>query len=89
MARIDHVAAAVASLTLLVVLGPVLPASAAEVKCGGETATIVGTGGKDRLVGTDGPDVIVALGKRDRIRGKGGDDLICAGDGRRSSRRRR
>lgn len=81
MARIDRVAAAVASLTLVVVLGQVLPASAAEVACKGETATIVGTHGKDRIFGTSGPDVIAALSGRDIIRSRGGDDLICAGDG--------
>jgi len=55
--------------------------------CHGQAATIVGTQGDDRgegatrIIGTDGPDVIVALGGNDEIVGNGGDDIICAGDG--------
>ena len=48
--------------------------------CKGRHATIVGTPGKDNLVGTDGDDVIAGLGGRDTINGGGGNDLIC-GDG--------
>ena len=54
--------------------------------CQGETATIVGTPGPDRLVGTDDDDVIVALGGDDTIRGGMGDDLICAGGGNDTAR---
>jgi uncharacterized delta-60 repeat protein len=50
-------------------------------RCAGKTATIVGTGGRDRLVGTRKNDVIVALGGADRIFGGGGKDVICGGDG--------
>lgn len=81
MARIDHVVTAVASFTLVVVLGHVVPASAAEVKCRGETATIVGTSGPEVIEGTPGRDVIAALAGGDVIWGRGGDDLICGGDG--------
>ena len=54
--------------------------------CHGEVATIVGTQGDDTgrrggILGTEGPDVIVALGGKDSIFSFGGDDIICAGDG--------
>ncbi|MCW2949753.1 MAG: hypothetical protein JWN41_766 [Thermoleophilia bacterium] len=49
--------------------------------CGGRTATIVGTERGERLVGSRGADVIVALGGNDRIIGRGGADVICAGAG--------
>jgi Ca2+-binding RTX toxin-like protein len=45
--------------------------------CGGEVATIVGTGGPDTIVGTPGNDVIVALGGRDLVAGQGGNDIVC------------
>jgi hypothetical protein len=59
------------------------PAKAGQVAatCAGETATIPGTGGDDRLIGTPGSDVIAGFGGDDRIVAKGGDDLICAGTG--------
>jgi Ca2+-binding RTX toxin-like protein len=50
-------------------------------KCNGVAATIVGTAGRDRIRGTNGRDVIVALGGKDKISGRGGNDLICAGNG--------
>ena len=49
--------------------------------CKGQAATKVGTAGDDRIVGTSGRDVIVALGGRDKVAGKGGDDVICAAGG--------
>src|SRR5215211_1857760 len=52
------------------------------LKCGGKTATIVGTAGNDVLLGTDGADVIVGLDGNDRIRGGRGRDVICGGSGR-------
>lgn len=55
---------------------------AAVPRCRGRKATIVGTGGADRLRGTRGSDVIVAFGGNDRIRALSGKDLICAGGGR-------
>ena len=50
--------------------------------CMGETATILGDGGDDVLVGTAEGDVIVALGGSDVIRGRGGADVICGGGGK-------
>ena len=49
--------------------------------CAGETVTIVGTAGPDRIVGTPRHDVIVGLDGNDRIHGAGGQDVICGGDG--------
>jgi Bacterial Ig domain/Bacterial cadherin-like domain/RTX calcium-binding nonapeptide repeat (4 copies) len=45
--------------------------------CRGERATVVGTVGADRLVGTPGRDVIVARAGDDVVRGLGGADFIC------------
>lgn len=58
-----------------------LVGSAAALRCGGRTATIVGTEGPDALQGTPGSDVIVGLGGADRIRGLGGNDVLCGGGG--------
>ncbi len=49
--------------------------------CDGRRATIVGTRGNDRILGTDGDDVIVARAGNDRIDGGDGDDVICGGAG--------
>ena len=69
--------------TVVLLWVPSGPASAgpgsAAPECHGRAATLVGTGGDDRLVGTEGPDVIVGLGGADRIEGRGGDDVICGG----------
>ena len=56
-------------------------AAAAEPRCFGKKATIVGTQEGDHIKGTPGADVILGLGGSDVIRGLGGDDLICAGKG--------
>jgi uncharacterized delta-60 repeat protein len=63
--------------------GPGGGASAAgrAPSCAGKRATIVGTGGKDRLKGTKKADVIVGLGGNDTISGLGGNDVICGGAG--------
>ncbi len=50
-------------------------------RCAGRDATMVGTVGNDVLVGTPGPDVIVADKGNDMVRGLGGDDIICTGNG--------
>ena len=63
----------IASLTIAA------PAGAAERRCLGEKATIVGTSGDDTLRGTDERDVILGLGGQDEIRSGGGDDIVCAG----------
>jgi Tol biopolymer transport system component len=53
-----------------------------SARCGGRTATIVGTAGNNRLVGTTRRDVIAGLGGNDTIRGGRGNDIICGGTGR-------
>jgi len=55
-----------------------LPASA---RCRGRVASLIGTPGSDRLVGSAGPDVIAAGRGADRVKGRAGNDLICAGAG--------
>lgn len=64
-------------------LAALFPATAAQAapRCFGRIATIVGTGGNDKLVGTRGPDVIVGRGGTDHIYGRGGRDRICGGSG--------
>jgi hypothetical protein len=52
-----------------------------QLRCGGKTATIVGSLGKDVIRGTGGRDVIVGLGGKDKIKGRGGKDIICGGSG--------
>ena len=74
----------IACFTTLVgcaLLATPLEATAKTPKCEGERATIVGTKGEDRLVGTRRADVIFAGDGSDEIIGKGGDDVICRGPG--------
>jgi len=49
--------------------------------CAGNVASIVGTQGDDRLVGTRRSDVISARDGDDRVLGRGGNDVICGGRG--------
>ncbi|MGZ4488309.1 MAG: calcium-binding protein, partial [Nocardioides sp.] len=70
-----------AVLPVVLLAGPTSPASAATPTCHGKVATIVGTSGNDRLVGTDHADVIVGLGGNDTLVGKRGDDTVCGGPG--------
>jgi sugar lactone lactonase YvrE len=52
--------------------------------CRGRQATIVGSPGADRLVGSTSAgtaDVIAALGGNDRIKANNGSDIVCGGDG--------
>lgn len=58
----------------LALLGPT-PATAAAATCRGVPATIVGEPGT-RVVGTEGPDVIVTNGALS-VDALGGDDLVC------------
>ncbi len=51
-------------------------------RCGGRTATIVGTGRADSLKGTKKADVIAGLGGNDRISSLAGNDVVCGGDGK-------
>jgi hypothetical protein len=53
----------------------------AVAACSGNDATIVGTGGSDRLRGTNGDDVIAARGGGDTVVGLRGDDVVCGGGG--------
>ena len=62
------------------------PVAAATAKCLGETATHVGTNGKDTIRGTSGDDVITALGGADTVIGRGGNDIICLGGGKDTAR---
>lgn len=69
-------------LVVPVAAGAAAPSpTATERTCRGETATIIGTSGADRLTGTRGPDVIVGLGGNDRIDGLAGDDVLCGNGG--------
>ena len=49
--------------------------------CFGLWATKWGNNGSNRLVGTNGPDIIQGNGGHDRILGRGGDDILCGGGG--------
>ena len=71
------IAALVAAALTIAVGGQTRP----NPTCDGETATILGTNGPERIVGTPGNDVIVGLGGSDRIEGAGGHDVICGGEG--------
>ena len=42
---------------------------------------VVGTAGRDRIVGTASTDLLFGNGGRDAISGRAGDDLICGGTG--------
>ena len=57
------------------------PPAAAQARCDGRVATIVGTSGPDVLQGTGGPDVIASLGGNDLVHGGAGNDRICLGAG--------
>lgn len=72
---------AVALAALLATLLLAAPLADAAPRCLGKKATIVGTPGNDRIVGTKDHDVIFAGGGNDRIDGKGGHDTICGGPG--------
>jgi Ca2+-binding RTX toxin-like protein len=49
--------------------------------CGGQPATITGTGASEAINGTPGDDVIDAGAGNDTINGLGGNDIICGGSG--------
>ena len=75
----SRAAGTVATYVAIAVIVPALPAWAAT--CMGRTATIEGTGGRDRIRGTPGNDVVAAGDGSDLVRGRGGDDRICGGGG--------
>ena len=58
------------------------PPPAPAAKCGGKSATKVGTAKRDVLRGTPRRDVIAGFGGNDVIRGLAGNDLLCGGRGR-------
>jgi uncharacterized repeat protein (TIGR02543 family) len=70
------------SVTATFTLNPVVIPPPVTATCNGETATIVGTEGKDVLKGTPQADVIAGLGGKDQIKGRKGNDLVCAGAGK-------
>jgi len=55
--------------------------AAPGLTCGDQRATLRGTDGADRLVGTPRRDVIQAGAGDDLVDGRGGGDLICGGPG--------
>jgi Ca2+-binding RTX toxin-like protein len=64
-------------VALLAVLAGGGAAQTTPPTCFGQRATVVGTGGADKMQGTSGPDVMVGQGGDDTVDGGGGDDLIC------------
>ena len=69
-----------------VAAGPPLPGldgvAIEPPRCGGRSATLVGSPRADVISGGKRGEVIAGLGGRDVIRGGGGNDLICGGKGR-------
>jgi uncharacterized delta-60 repeat protein len=56
--------------------------AAANAKCAGKKATIIGTNAKDKLKGTKKRDVIAGLGGKDTLKGLKGNDILCGGKGK-------
>jgi hypothetical protein len=50
--------------------------------CQGEVATVVGSTGNDKLVGTRFSDVVAGLDGNDSVKGDRGNDIVCGGEGR-------
>lgn len=78
MFRFTAMTATVLYATALVSLAALMPASAQGVgeACHGQGATLLGSLQAERLVGTEGSDVIVSNGSR-VVESLGGDDVIC------------
>lgn len=76
---------AVLAMLALAATGPAVVAAPVEaaqgMHCGGLPATIVGTNGDERIIGTPRRDVIVARGGNDNVFGGPGHDVICMGPG--------
>src|SRR5262245_52105767 len=68
-------------LASVISFAAVVDASAAQVRCHGLRATIVGTAGDDEIRGTARRDVIVSRAGFDIIYANGGDDVVCGGSG--------
>ncbi|HMJ96488.1 MAG TPA: Ig-like domain-containing protein, partial [Thermoleophilaceae bacterium] len=83
MRRVLHLAIPIALLAFsAVALGSnAKPSRTSDFRCRGAIATLVGTAGNDRLVGTRHDDVIVARAGNDVVRALGGDDKVCDNDG--------
>lgn len=60
---------------------PNIPAGLTPPACSGLPATCVGTDGNDLILGSEEPDVIVALAGNDVVHGDVGADIICGGPG--------
>ncbi len=76
--------AAATSLIVLCLTAWVVESNAGAPRsefCAGMEATITGTAGVDRLVGTPERDVISSHGGDDLIRGLAGGDVVCVGAG--------
>ena len=80
-ARRAVIASAAALLCVAGTMAAASPGLAGGATCKGETATYVGTEGRDVFDGGAGRDVVVTLGGNDDIDAGGGNDLICAGPG--------
>jgi CSLREA domain-containing protein len=52
-----------------------------RVKCSGVLVNVVGTSGKDSLIGTARPNGFLALGGADTVRAGAGNDGVCGGSG--------
>jgi Ca2+-binding RTX toxin-like protein len=70
-----------AALAVSLVFGVARAGGQAFVVCFGDTPTIRGTPGDDRLTGTSSRDIINGLGGNDTIDGRGSDDALCGGAG--------
>jgi Ca2+-binding RTX toxin-like protein len=68
-------------IVLFALSGSARPSDEAD-RCQGAVATISGTDGDDRLVGTGRRDIIMGGGGADVIDGRAGNDRICGGTGR-------
>ncbi|MEY3999721.1 MAG: hypothetical protein RLZZ626_76 [Actinomycetota bacterium] len=79
--KVALVASAVLTLASLQLTAIAASAATPPLAQGGQTCTIVGTGGNDTLNGTAGNDVICGLGGNDNINGLAGSDVIDAGAG--------
>ena len=69
------------AVVLLIALFASDQGAAVGASCNGVPATIVGTAGPDRILGTNARDVVYGGPGNDTISGLNGDDLLCGGPG--------
>ena len=69
------------AVVLLIALFASDQGAAVSASCNGVPATIVGTAGQDRILGTNARDVVYGGSGNDTISGLNGDDLLCGGPG--------